>query len=415
MKLILFISVAALLVGCSRDGSEGDNPNEVGYFEGEPQPVDGSCTSVRLTSYDADGGGWCEWRANHSFLPQFVQDGMHTAIAEPWNNSSFEGAVGESCGECWEVSTVNATGIVMVNNLCPIEGNPLCSGGHFHFDLSREAAAFLGGGGLDEASARRVPCPVEGGIHVQINDSNEWGYLRFAVLNHRIPVRSAAIASSADGPWVAAERSGGAMHVLEGPAPDESDGIYFQLTSTMGETLVAANSVPYMSGGGDAFDLGVQFEQVYEVVDCPFTPPGDVYWDEWGGIEGVVWQPNPWGDASSVTEVNSNCYNNSASCLDVSLDVWGGAHFYYRQAFPVATFSTAALRVFSQTAAQLIVAPSNNGERCSEQQASLAAGEWTLIEFDLATACAGFESLNGITIAGGGEQMSVTIDEIVFE
>ncbi|MBN2526469.1 MAG: hypothetical protein JXR76_08745 [Deltaproteobacteria bacterium] len=413
--ILVFILGMLLFSGCRNDGDDGSADAGVSYYQGEPLPVDGTCTSVRLTAYEAGDSGWCEWRASHDFLPQFVRDGMHTAIAQPWNNGSFEGDEGEACGECWEINTVNATGIVMVNNLCPIEGNPLCSGGHFHFDLSTEAAATLGGGGLDEASARRVPCPVEGSIYVQVNDANEWGYLRFAPMNHRVPVRRVDVAASPDGPWVAVERSGGAMHVKNGPTPDEGDGIYFRLTSTLAEQVVSTRPVPYLSAKGSAHELGIQFTQIYEPAECAYQPPGDVYIDRFGGIEGVVWQPNPWGDNSEVKETGSGCRNGSASCLQVQLDTWGGAHFYYRQAFPASAFTTASLWVNAAADMQLTVAPSNDGERCTEQRVALTGGQWTEVTFELATACTGFAQLNGITIAGSNTPTSMTLDDIRFE
>ena len=403
------------ITACGGEPDPGNSNSEVGYFEGVPEPVDGTCTSVRLTTYEANGGGWCEWTATHDFLPQFVRDGMHTAIAEPWNGGSFQGESGEACGECWEVSTVNGTGIVMVNNLCPIEGNPLCSGGHFHFDLSQEAGAALGGGGLDEASTKRVPCPVTGNIHVQVNDANEWGYLRFAVLNHRIPVRKADVALSPDGPWITAERSGGAMHVRNGPTPGQSDGIYFRLTSAMDETVISTMNVPYLAASGSAYDLGVQFEQTYADSQCVYQPPGDVFDDAWGGIEGVRWRPNPWGDGSSVTETRTDCYRNSAACLAVTLDTWGGAHFYYRQAFGVNIFTTVSFQVKAATDMQLTAAPSNEGERCTEKQVTLPANQWTPVTFNLAEVCSGFEQINGITISGSGTPTDMRIDDIRFE
>src|SRR5512138_3880223 len=65
------------------------------------QPSD-TCGSVRLTSYSASNGGWCEFDRSAPMLPDFVRQGLTLAIAEPWNGSSYGGANGEACGECWE-------------------------------------------------------------------------------------------------------------------------------------------------------------------------------------------------------------------------------------------------------------------------------------------------------------------------
>jgi len=257
---------------------------------------------------------------------------------------------------------------------------------------------------------------VEGNIHAQVNDSNEWGYLRFAVINHRIPVRAVEVGASPDGPFVAAERSGGAMHVLEGPTPDQGDGIWFRLTSAMGETVTATLPVPYMSSGGSAWDLGVQFAQLYnEDEDCDYAPPADVYDDDWGGIEGVTWQPNPWGDGASVREIDSGCADDSASCLRVTLGPWAGSHFYYRQSFPVATFSGLSVRMKGIDAGEITVFASGDDGSCEGQTASLSDGGWVTFDIPLATACAGISSLHTVTVTNGSDRSEFLMDDILFD
>src|SRR3990172_3848067 len=186
------VAVCALLVfpiACgSRGGlTSGDGQGGGGGGNGgggaAPQP-DSTCGSVRMTYYDLTGSrGWCEFDRTLPVLPASVRSGLTTAISEPWNGSSYGGAPGEACGECWEVATLGVTRTVMVDNLCPIEGNPVCAGDHFHMDLSHEAATALQMNGLEEGQARRVPCPVSGNIFLEILDRNQSGYLRFAVVN----------------------------------------------------------------------------------------------------------------------------------------------------------------------------------------------------------------------------------------
>jgi hypothetical protein len=155
------VVAAMTLVACaSSKHSSSSNGDDIVIPDEPVAGVTSGCGSVRLTSYEASDSGWCEFSINHAELPEFVRDQMTLAIAEPYNGSSYGGEPGEACGECWEIDTISATQVVMVNNLCPIEGNPLCAGGHFHFDLSQQAGAALGGGGLDAAVVRRVPCPV---------------------------------------------------------------------------------------------------------------------------------------------------------------------------------------------------------------------------------------------------------------
>jgi len=362
--------------------------------------------------------GWCEFNTTHSFLPAFVREGMHLAIAEPWNNSSYEGDPGESCGECWEVDTIYETAVVMVTNLCPIEGNPLCSGGHFHFDLSTQAGEALGGGGMDEATAKRVPCPVDGNIHIQVNDSNEWGYLRMAFMNHLIPIREVDVRAHPDGEWVAAERSGGCWHVQkDGPTPDEGDGIAFRITSAQGETVESSNPVDFEPAQGSTHDLGVQFQEAYNPdEDCEFTPPKDVYEDAWGGIEGVQWQPNPWGDNTTISETDSGCFDGSPSCVRVdNMGQWEGAHFYYRQPFPVSTFTGLQLQLKAISGSgEITAAPSYDGERCEEQTATVNEDGWAELEFSLESACSSVEMLNAVTIGNNSETFDFLVDHVVF-
>jgi hypothetical protein len=91
---------------------------------------------------------------------------------------------GPACGTCWQVTgETDSSGnpltnagtsiIVMVNNLCPAQGNPLCAqngltgtnqyGANVNFDLcsdSGAAAAFFGsdGVGLAIGTATQVSC-----------------------------------------------------------------------------------------------------------------------------------------------------------------------------------------------------------------------------------------------------------------
>jgi hypothetical protein len=103
----------------------------------------------------------------------------------------------------------------MVHDLCPIEGNPLCAGAHFHFDLTPEAASALQGGHNDAATARRVPCPVTGDVHAALLDWNQWGYLRLSFMNHRIAIRAAEARAEPDGTWIPLERSAAATLFLD--------------------------------------------------------------------------------------------------------------------------------------------------------------------------------------------------------
>jgi expansin (peptidoglycan-binding protein) len=189
---------------------------------------------------------------------------MTMAIAEPFYGSTFGGDPGEACGQCWEITTAHATRIVVVDNLCPIQGNPLCSDpDQTHFDLSQEASAVLEGGFNDMAVARPVPCPVTGTIHIQITDINQWGYFQVAFMNHRIPVRNVQVRRANQAEWMQMERVWGAVWAIsDGEAFGTPGGVggVLRITSAQGQVVTSTVVVPASTALGDAWDLGVQFQ-----------------------------------------------------------------------------------------------------------------------------------------------------------
>ncbi|MBN2193730.1 MAG: hypothetical protein JW751_13015 [Polyangiaceae bacterium] len=404
--------------GCGRDDEGNPSGNEI-QIPDEPVPgVASDCGSVRLTQYWSADSGWCEFRRTSAVLPEFVRAGLTTAIAEPYDGSSYEGEPGEACGECWEVDTVSGTEIVMVYDLCPIEGNPLCAGGAFHFDLSPEAAEALGGGGLDAASVRRVPCPVTGNIHAEILDRNEWGYLRFAFVNHRFPIRTAEYRAVDSENWRSVQRSGGAWHVLDDNTTfaDGGPGGVFRFSSGAGETAQGSEVLTQDTAIGSVFDTGANFaESIADGDACVFVPPGNVYDEGWGGIDQVRWAPNPWGGATA-SETTDGCANDSASCVLISdLAQWNGFHLYYRQAFPTTTFSRLSLSLRARSGGgELGVAPSNDGEECEATLVEVG-NEWTTVVIDVATSCPALDALNAVTVSNHGETMDLLVDEVRYE
>jgi hypothetical protein len=418
MRLSLTPCFALLLVACDCGGGDGTHTRT---DAGAPSDT---CGSIRLTSYTAGTSGWCEIPRNASFLPTFVRDGLTGAIAEPWNGSSYGGAAGEACGECWEIDTINDTRVVMITDLCPIQGNPLCAGGHFHVDLATEAAAALGGGANDEGSARRVPCPVSGNVHVRISDRNP-SYMRFALMNQRLPIRSvefrgAGAGVAADNPWTAGERSGGAWQVTQmGPALARGGtGIVLRITSVQGEVVESTEILATTGGNGVNVDLGVQLTDQAPAGGgaCVFVPPAVIYAEEFGGIDEMRWMINPWGAAENgpYGEYDQSCYGDTGSCLRIrDLDQWSGFHLYYRQSFPTETFTTLTLRARTVTGTgQISIAPSHDGTRCTGTTVNI--GEtYTDISIDIASVCT-LDRLSSVTIDNPGADIGLLLDDVRF-
>ena len=419
-RLVALCALVVFPIACgSGGGSTGGNGSGSGNGPVAPQP-DSTCGSVRMTYYELNGSrGWCEFDRTLPILPAFVRSGLTTAIAEPYDGGSYGGQPGEACGECWEVATLGVTRTVMVDNLCPIEGNPICAGDHFHMDLSHEAATALQMNGLEEGQARRVPCPVSGNIFLEILDRNQSGYLRFAVVNHRVPVRAVEYRSAAGATWRAARRDGGAWAVMNDAQSDmfasgEPGGV-FRFTSAQGELVEGTAVLSYAEGKGQPFDTGAQLTDQAPAAGaaCVFEPPGLVYGDGYGGITDVSWKPGAW-DGATVDEVTGNgCFGGQGSCLDARLPQWNGFGIMYVQAFPTSTFARLSLRLRSPGGGTVRVAASLDGTTC--QNTEIAVGpDWAQTTIALASTCANLASIRAVTVQAE-TRLELFVDDVRFE
>lgn len=414
MRRTLALALAFVLLAACRSGA---GPRVPRYDAQIPGDV---CGGIRLTQYTASTEGWCQWDRTRSFLPAFVTSGMTAAIAEPWNGGSYGGDPGEACGECWEVDSLTGTEIVMIHDLCPIAGNPLCAGSYFHFDLSDEAGGVLMQNGVNQASARRIPCPVSGNVHVQVNDLSP-GYMRVAFLNHRIPIRSAEIRGAGAGvaatnPWRALQREDGAF-VLDGgatPLANGGDAIAVRLTSAQGEALELPTSIPTSTTLGAAVDLGAQLTDLVGASgsSCRFVAPGDVYVDAWGGIDEVPWRFDGWAANVVASETTSGCV--VGRCLRVDgIAQWSGFHLYYVEPFPRDDFARLALSVRTTGGTgSITIAPSLAGAPCTETTVSVGPS-FAEVSIDLATVCPSTASLDGITVQASSA-LGLVIDDVRF-
>jgi len=403
-----FLTCALALGACGGGGVAG-------LADAAVQPS-AACGSVRYTWYTASKGGWCEYDRTAPMLPESVRAGLTLAIAEPWAGSSYGGLFGEACGECWELASLSQRRIVMVHDLCPIEGNPVCAGSHFHVDLSEEAKDALAVEGIGELSGRRVPCPVTGNVHMQVLDRNKWGYLRFQLLNHRIPIRTVDFRSATGATFFPAERSGGAWHVLDNGDmfQEGAEGGVFRLTSAQGEVLDMPNALPYAAAIGSFFDLGAQLADPSSGSGpvCTFTVPPDIYTDGYGGIEKVQWMMNPWGSAKP-SEVESDCL--AGKCLRIAgLQPSAGFHIYYDAAFTPTTFRNLRLQARAEAGAgTIVVMLAGDGYQCTKTTISLTDA-WAETVIDLASACPGAGQVNMFTLQGGTASV-VLLDDVRLE
>ncbi|GAB7328903.1 hypothetical protein MBLNU13_g00767t1 [Cladosporium sp. NU13] len=144
----------------------------------------GKSYSASFTQYgstDTWGSGNCQTK---STACGFYTQGYNAAVSQNVFGVGPGAGAGPGCGTCWkltiqkdssghQVSNAGNSIVVMVTNLCPAQGNPLCSqsglsgtnqyGANLNFDLcidSRANSALFGnsGVGLGVGSAVQVDC-----------------------------------------------------------------------------------------------------------------------------------------------------------------------------------------------------------------------------------------------------------------
>jgi len=360
----------------------------------------------------------CQYGDAFDVLPDFVQANMTLAIAEPFAGGSNNGDFAESSGECWEISTVTSTHIVMVTNLCPANAdNPVCQGPKLHFDLSREAGTALGHEGITIGQARPVPCPVTGHVHAVMLGRNDF-YIRLTFVNHRFTIRSAEYRIDGTDVWLPLNRDGGAWAV--GDANDaigpDAPGVTFRLTSPAGDVLIGPNVLPASVGEGDTFDLGAQFpERTQEGGSCTYVPDGTVYDDGFGGSEPVLWEMTSYNGAT-VEETTQDCAEGS-SCIRVSnYAQWSGAVFRINDALPANLFSKFAiqLRASNGSGTVEIEVSQEGGEACESQE--IAVGDaWTTVSLDLDSLCPGVPEFSRIALINRTEPFDLLVDDVSFQ
>jgi hypothetical protein len=365
----------------------------------------------------------CGWFKNDPYMPEFVRvQRMTAAMAQSWWGGSYvgpnQGLTGDTCGECWEITTYFSTRIVMVDDWCPANGNPLCATNQFHIDLAETSATALGSNGLDAATARPVPCPVAGNLFAVITDYNQWGYTQFPIADARIPVRTVEFKPVGSSQWTAMRRNAGTFDNTGAQAAfaTGAQGATLRITSAQGE-VVESNVVlapPFTVG--QYFDLGVQFQDIQNRGaggSCTFHVPGDVYIDGWGSYASVPWKTWTYG-GFAFDEVTTGCYNNSASCLHAQMTASNGVQIVWEPAFATSTFSTLTLQIRTTTGSgDVNVGIYGSNGRCTESVVN-ANTNWKQVTIDVAASCKGVNNMYGVVMGSAGANLDVLVDDIRF-
>ncbi|MEM6792320.1 MAG: hypothetical protein AAF715_32705 [Myxococcota bacterium] len=414
------LTVGLFLAACGTsdgDGSGSSSGGQNGPGGVTPITPSQSCQEVRLTAYDAGIGGMCEYNDALPVLPAFVRDNITLAIAEPFAGGSAGGDFAESCGECWEISTISSTQTVMVTNLCPAnDDNPVCQGPALHFDVSREAGAALGHEGITIGEARPVPCPVEGNVHAVVRDRNDF-FIRLVFANHRIPIRSVDYRIDGTDAWRPMNRNGGAWAI--GDAGDaigpSAPGISFRLTSPDGEVAEGTAVLPANLGPGQNFDIGAQFApRDPEGGMCTYVPDGTVFADAFGGSDPVLWEMNTYGGAQY--EESAQACAAGDRCLQVTnYPQWSGAVFRINDALPVEAYDTLtlSLRASEGRGTVEVVVGEEGGEACDAREVEVDE-TWQTVSLDLGATCDGVPEFGRIALINRTQTFGLTIDEVAF-
>ena len=116
------------------------------------------------------------YRTFSTLTPTGQPAGGYTAAISQRQFGVGPGAgAGPACGHCWELTVTqgpNGQAVpqksikVKVDNLCPVDGNPICNvpnqyGADVHFDLCKDtgaAGAFFTNTGMGVGTASMVPC-----------------------------------------------------------------------------------------------------------------------------------------------------------------------------------------------------------------------------------------------------------------
>ena len=158
-----------------------------------PASGGGLTYKASFTHYGAgDSFGSPNCNTNTAACFFFTQPGFSAAVSQNLYGAGPGQGQGPACGTCWKLtgqtdssgnslSNAGTSIVVMINNLCPADGNPLCSqqgltgtnqyGANVNFDLcsdSGASAAFFGnsGVGLAVGTATQVDCSQWNGVVV---------------------------------------------------------------------------------------------------------------------------------------------------------------------------------------------------------------------------------------------------------
>ena len=126
-------------------------------------------TFTEYGSGDQNGSPNCATTENACGTPS--GGGLTAALSQQQFGAGPGEGAGPACGECWTITVESdldgnpvepKTTQVTVDNLCPVDGNPICSvpnqyGGEIHFDLCIDTGAdsFLTFGGAGIGTAER--------------------------------------------------------------------------------------------------------------------------------------------------------------------------------------------------------------------------------------------------------------------
>jgi hypothetical protein len=154
------------------------NLNTVFLMAASIGAVQAQTTKATFTHYgsgDQNGSPNCATATNACGDPSQYSTPYTAALSQKQFGVGPNQGAGPACGTCYQLTIQTDTSgnpvtentiKVVVNNLCPIDGNPICDvpnqyGGEIHFDLCSDtgaAAAFFTTSGDGIGTAEQVAC-----------------------------------------------------------------------------------------------------------------------------------------------------------------------------------------------------------------------------------------------------------------
>ncbi|EFA74732.1 expansin-like protein [Heterostelium album PN500] len=204
------------------------------------------------THYDYPQNGNC------GYGNLFGRLGPHTNNIVAVNTHLFNSTL--QCGQCYDLFINNKTLTVIVTDQCPDPG--WCDSHHTHFDLYKPAFELLQDpnilGTMSNITFKKVPCPIQGNIHVYLKPGYSQYYQSILIFNHTIGIESVDILKENTTQYTPMRRTFD-NHWEPVVWGNPGNSYKLRINSVLGESVVAIIDQPCSD---KLYDSGAQFSRI---------------------------------------------------------------------------------------------------------------------------------------------------------